>query len=275
MIIDNFLPDIALVKQFIADTEYGEHNLLGKTYTGFGKVSLPVKALIEEVMGPVSIRICYLRKGAKDTPLTYNIHADLAAAKYAFVLCLSEPDVPSGTMFWKHKETGLTELPFPTPPELFLKLDADLHDVSKWEQVELIESKENRAVIFESARFHSRWPMVIDSEKPRIVCTAFFEVNADLEKIDLPHNVMPALTMDALKIKNRKPTRDGILPWEECLNVDQQDVIECNAVSLKGAAVYLDHDHLTAEIETADDKKWFDISKFILSMGYTPLGAAR
>lgn len=267
-IIDNFLPDIALVNQFIADTHYGEHELLGKTYTGFGRVSLPVKALIEREMGPVSIRVCYLRKGTKDTPLTHYIHADRAVAKYAFVLCLSEPDCESGTAFWTHKETGLSALPVPTPSDVFSMLDADLKDESKWKQTGFVETKANRAVIFDAAMFHSRWPKVIESETPRIVCTVFFDVNSELEvlKWQGADDSLPPILIHHRSIQKEPARSKGILPWQECK--DLADVLECNALNLRGHSVYLDHDHLTAEVVGKPNLR---LCNFIASMGYQPL----
>lgn len=270
-IIDDFLPDLPLVKKFIEGTEYVNHDLLGKIYTGFGRVSLPVKALIEEEMGPVSIRVCYLRKGAKDTPLTHYIHADRAVAKYAFVLCLSEPDCSSGTAFWTHKETGLSALPVPTPPDLFQLLDADLTDETKWRQTGFVESKENRAVIFDAAMFHSRWPKVIESETPRIVCTAFFDVNAELEVLAEHggNTDLPPILAHHRKIRKVPAKSNGILPWPECK--DLPDVLECNAVNMRNMSIYLDHDHKTAAVFGNRSKFHLEACKFITSMGYQPL----
>ena len=183
IVIDDFLPDLAIVQRAIVGVEYGDHEFMGKTYTGFGAVTLPLKALIEEVCGPISIRVSHLRKGTKATPLTHYIHADAAAAKWGMVLCLSQPKTETGTAFWKHLETGLEALPIPTPPELFAKLDRDLTDLSKWTMTEMVPTVENRALIFEAARFHSRSPKNLDipeGEKPRIVCTTFFDLNQDI-----------------------------------------------------------------------------------------------
>lgn len=188
IVIDDFLPDFDLVRKFVDGVEYGDHEFMGKTYTGFGQVTLPLKALIEEVCGPVSIRMSHLRLGTKATPLTHYIHADNCGASWAMVLCLSQPNVETGTAFWTHKETGLERLPMPCPPELFVKLDHDLPDVSKWTLTEMVESKENRAIVFESARFHSRFPKVLPIEpgdKPRIVSTTFFDLNRDLHAQEL------------------------------------------------------------------------------------------
>ena len=268
MIIDNFLPDIGIVKRHITDVEYGEHELLGKKYTGFGRVSLPVKALIEKTTGPISIRVCYLRKGGRDTPLTYNIHADRAVASHAFVLCINEPECESGTMFWRHKGTGLDALPVPTPLDVFAMLDADLHDESKWEQTEFVPSRENRALIFDSARFHSRWPKVIDSETPRIVCTAFFDLNADIEKLQAlgGDQSTPPIIEGHMSLPAKNSAGNGILSWDRCAN--RRDVLECNAVNLSGTNIYLDHDRLTADVPKIG--AWREACRFIASLGYNP-----
>lgn len=178
IVIDNFLPDIKLAQKLIADVEFGDCGYLGKVYSGFSQVTLPVKLLIEEVVGPISIRLSHLRKGTKATPLTHYIHADSYGASMGFVLCLSAPACQTGTAFWTHKETNLHKLPVPTPPDLFEYLDKEIKDVSKWEMTSMVEAKENRALIFESSLFHSRWPEVLpieEGEKPRIVCTVFFD----------------------------------------------------------------------------------------------------
>ena len=183
MIIDDFLPDFELVRKFTEGVEYGDHEFFGKMYKGIAPVVLPVKALIEEVCGPVSIRLSHLRLGNSKTPLTHYIHADNAGASWAMVLCLSQPDIKTGTAFWTHKETGLDRLPMPCPPDIFNKLDRDLTDLSQWICTEVVETKENRALIFESARFHSRHPehlTIGETEKPRIVSTTFFDLNKDL-----------------------------------------------------------------------------------------------
>ncbi len=185
IVIDDFLPDFELVKKFVSGVEYGEHLYMGKMYTGFGPVTIPLKALIEEVCGPVSIRLSHLRLGTKATPLTHYIHADIAGAKWGMVLCLSQPECETGTAFWTHTETGMDRMPFPTPPEIFRKLDDDIEDERLWTMTDMVPAKENRALFFESARFHSRYPKNLPIEpgdKPRIVCTTFFDLNRDLNE---------------------------------------------------------------------------------------------
>jgi len=196
IVIDDFLPDFDLVKSFIADVEYGDYEMEGKHYTGVGQVTLPVKALIERRLGPVKIKANHLRMARSDTPLTHYIHTDNYGTALGMVLCLQAPDCPSGTAFWRHKETGLDRLELPDTKTVldseelcsdaaivarwrrFSYFNEAIQNEDEWEMTELVESVENRAVIFETNRFHSRWPKdmpIALGEKPRIVCTVFFD----------------------------------------------------------------------------------------------------
>ena len=178
IVIDDFLPDFELVKRFISETKYGDYELGGKKYTGVGQVTLPVKALIEQRVGPIKIKHNHLRLGRRDTPLTHGIHTDRYGTAYGFVLCLSAPECSSGTAFWTHKETGMDRLPEGSSQDMFTYFNDELKKEEEWFVSEMVESVENRALIFEADRFHSRWPMTLPieaTEKPRIVCTAFFD----------------------------------------------------------------------------------------------------
>jgi hypothetical protein len=196
IVIDDFLPDFELAKRFIADVEYSDYEFGGKWYTGVGQVTLPVKALIEREVGPIKIKHNHLRIGRKDTPLTHYIHTDNYGTALAMVLCLQSPDCVSGTAFWRHKETGLDRLELPDTRTVldseelcsdaaiaqrwrrFAYFDKAIKDESAWEMTELVESIENRALIFDANMFHSRWPKTLPVEsgdKPRIVCTVFFD----------------------------------------------------------------------------------------------------
>lgn len=178
IVIDDFLPDFELAKRFIADVEYSDYEFGGKCYTGVGQVTLPVKALIEREIGPIKIKHNHLRIGRKDTPLTHYIHTDRYGTEYGFVLCLSAPDCASGTAFWTHKETGLERLPEHSSSDMFSYFDGELKKEEGWYINGLVDSVENRAIIFEADKFHSRWPKTLPVEsgdKPRIVCTVFFD----------------------------------------------------------------------------------------------------
>lgn len=178
LVVDNFIPDFNVVKEVIKDVKYGDHEFMGKNYTGWGSVTLPLKMLIEKKLGfPVAVYQSHLRMGRMDTPLTHYIHADNAGAEFGLVYYLSVPDCRTGTAFWRHKELGLQACPDDCDDELFSRLDADIRDPSLWEMTGFVDAKENRALFFDSSMFHSRWPEVIPvavGDKPRLVSTTFF-----------------------------------------------------------------------------------------------------
>lgn len=191
-VIDNFIPkDFELIKSMVHQAHYGEYTFWEKPYYGFGQYTLPLKGLIEDVVGePIQFVMSHLRLGNKNTPLTHYIHADNAAAKYACVVYFSEPPCETGTAFWKHRELGLDRLEYPCDPKVFELLDKCISDESKWDRLEYVAVKENRAVIFNSQLFHSRYPKDLpldESDTPRLVCTIFFnkvsEVPSDVETI--------------------------------------------------------------------------------------------
>lgn len=177
---DDFLPNHQEVVEAIKNTTFGDHTHNGKNYTGVGQVSIPVKALMEEVLGiKVIIKDSHLRLGNKKTPLTHYIHADSPEAEYAMVLHLTTPACKSGTAFWEHKYTGLSNLPKQYGKALFDLIDQDTWNENKWNLTDFVESKANRAVFFDSSLFHSRWPKhlpIEENETPRLVFVAFFDV---------------------------------------------------------------------------------------------------
>src|SRR5574342_14306 len=83
---------------------------------------------------------------------------DLVWGKYALVLYLSEPiGTLSGTAFWTHKEQNTNRI-LVGDVELLQAIEGDWDDVNKWRQDQFISSKFNRAAIYKSELFHSRWP---------------------------------------------------------------------------------------------------------------------
>jgi hypothetical protein len=118
-----------------------------------------------------------VRLGNKNTPLTNYIHADNAVCKYALVWYLNEPPCKTGTKFWKHKATGADHMPWPVPQDLWDAVDTDTKDESKWEETGYVEAKANRALLFDSQLFHSRWPKDLpmeEDDEPRLVFVGFF-----------------------------------------------------------------------------------------------------
>lgn len=183
-VIDNFIPNFEVVRPLLDGVEFGDHIYKGKTYTGFGKVTLPIKKLIEEEMGfMVEFKQSHVRVGRENTPLTHYIHSDSCDAQYACVLYFNEPACDTGTMFWEHKGTGLDRMTQPVDPELFQMLSTQIDDEGFWNKLEYVKAKANRAVIFDSSLFHSRFPKTLpikEGDTPRLVSTIFFD------KIEVP-----------------------------------------------------------------------------------------
>lgn len=92
------------------------------------------------------------------------IHSDRNMGAHTCVAYLSEHEVPSGTAFYRHIPTGLTEMPsFEEMEEMGIAeqmaIDMVSRDPAVWEQLDVVEGKFNRAVIFEAPLFHSRFPL--------------------------------------------------------------------------------------------------------------------
>jgi hypothetical protein len=163
--VDDFIPGFDVIYDAVKKSDYDDAKYIGKDFTGVLKAALPVKPLIEDVVGhKIGVSVAILRKGNPDLPITHYIHADNYDATGVCVIYFNEPSYETGTMFWKHKETGLDRLPDDAPLELFMKIDEDLKDESKWEATYYIPAKANRAAFFDSKMFHSRWPEFLPNE---------------------------------------------------------------------------------------------------------------
>lgn len=233
-VIDNFIPNFDVVKPLLEGVEFSDHIYKGKNYTGFGKVTLPLKKLIEEEMGfMIEFKQSHVRVGRENTPLTHYIHSDSCDAQYACVLYFNEPACDTGTMFWEHKHTGLDRMGQPVDPDLFEMLSKHISDESHWNKLEYVQAKANRAVIFDSSLFHSRYPQVLpikDGEVPRLVSTIFFN------KIEVP-------------------TEFRVQQWDEI--EDQEDFLDAKEGNYFGLVckntgalvrIYLCHTNSTASV---------------------------
>jgi len=93
------------------------------------------------------------------------VHSDNAAGDMTCIVYLSDHEDKYGTGFYRHKETD--SLTMPPLAELaknhsqFEKLKADMNDSSEtyWDEVQFVEGRFNRAVVFPSNRYHRRFPL--------------------------------------------------------------------------------------------------------------------
>lgn len=157
--VDDFLPDADVVFDVVKNSPYSNTEYIGKKFTGVGTCPLPVKPLMEDILGhKIAVSVGILRKGDSTLPVTHYIHADNYDATGVMVLYFNEPSYETGTAFWRHKETGLTRLPDDASDEMFAYLTEEIKKVDNWEMVNYVPVKKNRAVFFDSKMFHSRWP---------------------------------------------------------------------------------------------------------------------
>jgi len=186
LVVPGFMPDFESYRDTLLNAEYGDHEILGKTYHGIAPVTLPVKSLIEDAMGfKVAIGINSIRFGTRATPLTHYIHADHGGGEFGMVWTLQVPDCDTGMAFWRHRLTGMDAFPKHDPSsatasdssaKLFEYFDHELKDEQKWKLKRIVRNVENQALFFRSNLWHSRWPreLPIDDGKPRVVCVCFF-----------------------------------------------------------------------------------------------------
>lgn len=96
------------------------------------------------------------------------IHSDREYGDHTAIVYLSEPSLQaeSGTAFYRHRATGMTDMPpldeLMHDPSFFESLrqqmlDADDED---WEMYHFVAARYNRCVVFEAPKIHCRIPKV-------------------------------------------------------------------------------------------------------------------
>lgn len=147
----------------------------GQVYKRISRTMVPgLLPLLEDLLGPIQMLGMGYRLNYNEEEPNAAIHSDIGWGTHALVLYLSEG--PGGTAFWKHKTTGCTRIDT-GDTWLFEQVNQDWNDEGKWKQCKLVEMKFNRAVIYESALFHSRYPFKAFGSTPedgRLIAVAFF-----------------------------------------------------------------------------------------------------
>jgi hypothetical protein len=176
MLVDDFLPEpekaraAALAAPYI---DWPGHD--GEVYKRVCLTDIPgVTERLEELFGPIDMLGMGYRLNFGGEMPNAAVHSDLGWGTHALVLYLSEG--PGGTAFWRHKATGAHRID-PGDVELFEQVRHDWNNENAWEMYALAEMKINRAVIYESALFHSRYPFAAFGTGPedgRLVGVAFF-----------------------------------------------------------------------------------------------------
>lgn len=175
-VVDNFLPDKESARNAALRAPYEDwqgHD--GEMYRRVALVEVPdLKERIEAEMGPVQMFGMGYRLNYGGELPNAAIHSDLGWGTHAAVVYLSEGE--GGTAFWRHRATGAHRID-PGDTGLFDAVNGDWSNSDAWEQIDLVPMKLNRAVIYESALFHSRWPFAAfgtDRHDGRLIAVAFF-----------------------------------------------------------------------------------------------------
>ncbi len=181
---DNFIPEIDSVRQSFIDAGFGTWKpttakVGSGNYEGMGFMGnhAPlIRALTKVVGGPIAPNRMFARVTNQDTERAY-VHSDRSAGDFTCIVYLSKHKELSGTSFYRHKETGLTEMPLEWMDDKQRASEMVNGDGSLWEQTDFIRGDYNRALIFSAPLFHSRFPLNgigNDEQTGRIVWATHF-----------------------------------------------------------------------------------------------------
>lgn len=179
-VYDTFLDNPDSIRSRGIRAKYG--NYIGKdgeVYKRVCNITIPeVVDALQNAMGrPIDLLgMGYRLNYAGELP-NHSIHSDIGWGTYAAVVYLSEPVSPefSGTAFWQH-HTGWDRCRVGEESVLVDVLQ-DWDNEAAWEQTAFVPSVFNRAIIYRSELFHSRWPFVAYGSSPddgRLIVVAFF-----------------------------------------------------------------------------------------------------
>ncbi len=176
LVIDDFLDNPLAVREHAKLSEF--YDWLGPDGQVYKRVSIckvpGVERKLFEIFGPYEMMGQAYRLNFDGERPNQSIHSDMGWGTHAMVLYLCEGS--GGTAFWEHKETGAQRIK-QNDLELYEKIKDDWEDESKWILRDVMELKFNRAVIYSSELFHSRYPFEAFGEhvgNGRLIAVAFF-----------------------------------------------------------------------------------------------------
>jgi len=178
-LIEDFLPDIERVRAAAVNADYIDYRAHdGQVYRRVWIGTVPgLISAVEYAMGPVDmLGMGYRLNYAGEMPNT-AIHSDLGWGTHAAVIPLID-NPESGTAFWRHKLTGRQRID-PDDYGLLDDIKADWNSPEAWDRTHFVPMVMNRAVIYESAVFHSRYPFEAFGTTPhdgRLIAVAFFNL---------------------------------------------------------------------------------------------------
>ena len=169
---DNFLDDdtYEVVCHMLANNKFREVEVGDKKFwvqysdLDFDNIILRNLSAIDGV--PRESLLAFFRVATEEFDTDWRIHADSRVGdtlpERALVLYLSPSTMEGlhGTAFWKHKKLGY-KMPHYTPKEESDRmLIEEANDLSNWELHSVVGYRPNRAVMYPSNYFHSKYPNV-------------------------------------------------------------------------------------------------------------------
>lgn len=181
IVIDDFLEEevAKLLRGIAVKADYVDwHGPDGELYKRICIIdSVDLTDAIEDVCGPVKMLGQGFRLNYDGELPNAAIHSDFGWGTHALVLYLNDTeDDLGGTAFWKHKLTGADKIE-PNDKELLKLVQPDWNNENAWETTKYVPMKFNRATIYESRLFHSRYPFDAFGTTPedgRLIAVAFF-----------------------------------------------------------------------------------------------------
>lgn len=170
-VIDRFTPLIDVARESALVSGFGtwrpnKGEVGSSVYQGmnfWGRHSIFLHALTHTMGRPIFPNNMFFRVTNQDTEAAY-VHSDREAGDYTCIVYLSDHTDVSGTGFYRHRETGMTEMPsfadLAQDQPLFDQLKKQMVKGSEedWEQLDFVRGLYNRAVIFDAPLFHARTP---------------------------------------------------------------------------------------------------------------------
>lgn len=194
-VVDNFCPQIDRVRASALESGFGswrpnKGEVGSSVYDGmsfWGLHSLMLHALTMTMGCAVFPNNMFFRVTNLETEKAY-VHSDRNWGAKTCIVYLSKHDVVSGTGFYRHKKTGMVQMPtFDEMKEtgLFDQLKKEMVEGSEkdWEQLDFVRGLYNRAVIFHAPLFHSRLPKDGIGENPedgRMIWACHFHTGATI-----------------------------------------------------------------------------------------------
>ena len=189
IVVDDFCDELELVKDSAFAAGFGKWlpnkgEVGSSIYEGmgfWGDHSYMLRALVAATRSMVVPNSLFFRITNEGMEKAY-IHSDRESGAHTCVVYMTDHDQPSGTAFYRHKRTGLVEMPSFLEMQQMgileeLKEDMVSRDPTKWEQLAYVEGKKNRALIFHAPLFHSRYPLEgigTNEEEGRMVWVSHF-----------------------------------------------------------------------------------------------------